>query len=107
MSCGYSVLFDDSSCTIQDKELGQPIVNVKMTANKMFLLEISTIECHALVASSEKDESELWHLRYGNLNVRGLKLLSEKEMVYGLPKIESIEVCEGCMYMKQSRSHFL
>ena len=32
------------------------------------------------------------------LNLKGLKLLSERDMVYGLPKIELLELCEGCVY---------
>ena len=74
-----------------------------MIENKIFPLEISSVENHALVASNKKKESLLWHLWYGHLNVKGLNLLSQKEMVYGLPRIESIELCEGCIYGKQSR----
>ncbi|KAF7821304.1 Retrovirus-related Pol polyprotein from transposon TNT 1-94 [Senna tora] len=62
ISSGYSVLFDDSSCIVRDKKSGQTIVNVKMTANKMFPLETNALENHALVASSQKNESKLWHL---------------------------------------------
>ncbi|KAL4362876.1 hypothetical protein GQ457_04G016030 [Hibiscus cannabinus] len=52
-------------------------VHIGMTPNKMFSLDVSTMENFALVANA-KDDSELWHLRYGHLNVKGLKLLSDK-----------------------------
>ncbi|RVW37270.1 Retrovirus-related Pol polyprotein from transposon TNT 1-94 [Vitis vinifera] len=71
----------------------------------LFPLEVSSIEKHALVVK-ETSESNLWHLRYGHLNVKGLKLLSKKEMVFGLPKIDSVNVCEGCIYGKQSKKPF-
>ncbi|KAL6312732.1 hypothetical protein AAG906_015139 [Vitis piasezkii] len=71
----------------------------------LFPLEMSSIEKHALVVK-ETSESNLWHLRYGHLNVKGLKLLSKKEMVFGLPKIDSVNVCEGCIYGKQSKKPF-
>lgn len=48
----------------------------------------------------------LWHLRFGHLHVNRLKLLSRKEMVSELPKIDSIKICEGCIYRKQSRKLF-
>ena len=35
----------------------------------------------------ENCESDVWHLRYGHLNIKGLQLLGNKEMVVGLPKI--------------------
>lgn len=105
MSSGYSVLFEDGACVIRDKKSGQLVVNVSMAENKMFPLEVSNFNHYALVAS-KKSESTLWHLRYGHLNVKGLKLLSCKEMVHGLPKIESLELCEGCIYGKQSKHPF-
>ena len=34
-------------------------------------------------------------------------MLVYKGMVLGLPKIDSIELCEGCIYVKQTRKSFL
>ncbi|CAL8991481.1 unnamed protein product [Prunus brigantina] len=49
----------------------------------------------------------LWHLRYGHLNFRGLKMLHDKEMVTGLPQITCpTEVCEVCVVGKQHRETF-
>lgn len=46
----------------------------------------------------EKNEYELWHLRYGHLNVKG--------MVVGLQKIKELDFSEGCVYGKQCRASF-
>ena len=54
----------------------------------------------------ENCESDVWHLRYGHLNIKGLQLLGNKEMVVGLPKIDSLNFCEGCVYGKQCRPSF-
>ena len=51
-------------------------------------------------------ESNLWRLRYGHLNVKGLRLLGDKNMVVGLPKINDLDLCEGCVYSKWSRISF-
>lgn len=53
---------------LEIKKSGQVIVNVFMAENKMFPLEISSVNHHALVAS-KKCESIMWHLRYGHLRV--------------------------------------
>ncbi|KAL3533483.1 hypothetical protein ACH5RR_007004 [Cinchona calisaya] len=105
MASGYSVLFDDGACVIKDKNLGQTMINVHVTKNKMFPLEVSKVENFALVIGAQND-SKLWHLRYGHLNVKGLKLLEQKGMVLGLPKIDSLDLCEGCIYGKQTRKPF-
>ncbi|KAK0594583.1 hypothetical protein LWI29_036706 [Acer saccharum] len=54
------------------------------------------------------DESWLWHRRFGHLNFHGLKLLSQKNMVVGLPTcIEDKDgVCEGCALGKHHRQAF-
>ena len=47
--------------------------------------------------------TRLWH---GHLNINGLQLLSQKEMVFGLPKLDNLGFYEGCVYGKQSRKYF-
>jgi len=51
-----------------------------MVKNQMFPLEVSMIDRYAMGASCD-DETTLWHLHYGHLNINGLKLLSRKEIV--------------------------
>ena len=80
MGRGFSLLFDDDSCVIRDKKSNQIVADVKMTANKLFPLELSKMENNAMVNNAmiakERSESSLWHSRYGYLNVKSLKLLS-------------------------------
>ncbi|KAK2983132.1 hypothetical protein RJ640_022604 [Escallonia rubra] len=80
MADGYSVLFNDGACVIKDKQSGCRMINISMTQNKMFPLEVSKIE-NFVLATGRIDDSKLWHLRYGHLNIKGLKLLSEKCMI--------------------------
>lgn len=105
MGNGYSILFDNGSCVIRNKESNQVIVDIKMMPNKLFPLEVSSVDNHVLVVK-ESTETRLWHLRYGHLNVKSLNLLNQKEMVSGLPKIESLGLCEGCVYGKQHKKSF-
>ena len=52
-------------------------------------------------------DNELWHQRYGHLNIQGLQLLKNKQMVSGLPVIKPLEhVCEGCVVGKQTKQSF-
>lgn len=55
----------------------------------------------------EENDSCLWHRRLGHLNYESLKLLYQKKMVYGLPRIEEKSgVCEGCVFGKHHRKPF-
>ncbi|KAK2967442.1 hypothetical protein RJ640_022374 [Escallonia rubra] len=77
MACGYSILFDDGVYMIEDKKSGQIMASVHMAENMIFPLEVSNVDKKVLIAS-ERNATNLWHLRYGHLHVRGLKLLSQK-----------------------------
>ena len=93
MTSGYSILFDDGHYVIRDKSSRHVIAKVPMAKNKMLPLEVSMIERYTMVASYD-NETRLWHLRYGHLNINGLKLLSRKEMVFGLLKLDNLWFCE-------------
>ncbi|KAA0032274.1 putative gag-pol polyprotein, identical [Cucumis melo var. makuwa] len=109
MESGYSILFDDGACLIKNKQTGRVLAKVKMTQSKMFPLEVSNVKSFALIATATnttKNNSKLWYLRYGHLNIKGFSLLKQRDMVIGLPKISAINICEGCVYGKQTRKSF-
>lgn len=101
---GYSVSFDASAFIIQHKEIEKRI-HINMASNNMFSLDVAQVKIFAL-ATTTRDRSELWNLRYGHLNFQGLKLLGPKGMVTGLPKITFIDLCEECIHEKQVRKSF-
>lgn len=105
MTSEYSILFDYGHCVIRDKTSRHVIAKVPMAKNKMFPLEVSMIERYAMVASYD-NETRLWNLCYGHLNINGLKLLNRKEMVFGLLKLDNLGFCEGCVYRMQSKKPF-
>ena len=51
MTRGHSILFDDNTCVIAHK------VQIAMTSNKMFPLDISNMEDFALAASTKDDST--------------------------------------------------
>ncbi|GKA61988.1 retrovirus-related pol polyprotein from transposon TNT 1-94 [Tanacetum coccineum] len=77
-----------------------------MMSNRMFSLNVSSQEGNGVMVAKENAEANKWHLRYGHLSVSGLKLLGTKNMVLGLPKIDNVDFCEGCVYEKQIRAAF-
>nr|GEY00760.1 retrovirus-related Pol polyprotein from transposon TNT 1-94 [Tanacetum cinerariifolium] len=104
MESDHSLLFDDGKCIIKNKATNKNVALAYMTKNRMFPLDFST---DVVFMSKNLEESELWHLRYGHLNYRGLQLLKSKEMVANLPSIVHMkQVCDKCVLEKQTKMSF-
>jgi hypothetical protein len=107
MRAGYSLLFNEGACMIKHKKTKEEVCKVKMANNNVFLLDIRQQEILANgLAAVASNESSLWHKRYGHLHEHGLGILYEKNMVTGLPEIETMSTCEWCALGKQSRRSF-
>ena len=77
-----------------------------MSKNKVFPLVMPLDENVALKIENS-NLSNLWSLRYGHLNYKGMNLLKQKNMVIGLPDVGTHEkVYEGCIYGKMQRPSF-
>lgn len=54
--------------------------------------------------AADQNIFKLWRDRFAHLNYESLKLLSTKEMVNGLPKIDKVEeVCKPCQLEKATQ----
>ncbi|KAH9681306.1 hypothetical protein KPL71_026926 [Citrus sinensis] len=103
---GFPIYFDDEKCKIIDKTNNHTVAVVEMSKNKVFPL-VMPLDENVALKTENSDLSNLWHLRYGHLNYKGLNLLKQKNMVIGLPDIGRYEkVCEGCIYGKMHRLPF-
>ncbi|KAD5802841.1 hypothetical protein E3N88_14201 [Mikania micrantha] len=108
MKKGYSLMFEDGKCTIKNKMSGINLMAINVSNNNMFLLDASqdTGGDEPSPLKNSNHTSKLWHLRYGHLNYQGLKQLSDKKMVQGLPPISLSDPCEGCIMGKQHKLPF-
>ncbi|KAE8674311.1 Detected protein of unknown function [Hibiscus syriacus] len=89
------------------KDKNNFIAKVSMSKNRMFLINIQN-DVAKFLKACYKYASWLWHLQFGHLDFRGLELLSMKEMVKGLPRINyPDQLCERCLVEKQFRKNFL
>ncbi|KAK2983923.1 hypothetical protein RJ640_017844 [Escallonia rubra] len=75
---GYDIHMKDGALVIRNKDR-ELIAKVEMTKNRLFTLDIRS-EMMRCMKSVIKDDSWLWHLRFGHLGFSGLKLLSRTKM---------------------------
>ncbi|KAL0356000.1 UNVERIFIED_CONTAM: Retrovirus-related Pol polyprotein from transposon TNT 1-94 [Sesamum radiatum] len=105
MENGHKVKMEDKYLWLRDHD-DRLVAKVTMTSNRMFKLNVKTAEAKCLQACIN-DSSWIWHMRFGHLNFEGLKMLGEKNMVRGVPKINHPnQLCEACLLGKHARKSF-
>ncbi|CAL8990558.1 unnamed protein product, partial [Prunus brigantina] len=105
---GHWLVFGDNEVDIyEDKQLKELIARVQMKGNICFPLDLKYVNPPMANIARFGESGWLWHIRFGHLNYISLKLLQEKDMVQGLPKLqESEKICSGCAIGKSHRSSF-
>lgn len=105
MEKGNSILMKDRVLYLKDKH-DRLIVRVEMKKNRMYKLELNIL-LNKCLKLDVKDETMMWHFRFGHLNFEGLAELSRKELVHGLRGVEfDKKFCEACVLEKHSRTSF-
>jgi len=102
---GYSIFLKDRLLHLKNKQ-GRLVARIKMARNWMYKLNLRSIREKCLQVNIE-DKASLWHLRCGHLHHGGLKELSKKNMVHGLPNMDyKGKFCEECVLSKHVRTSF-
>ncbi|RVW63781.1 Retrovirus-related Pol polyprotein from transposon TNT 1-94 [Vitis vinifera] len=102
---GCKVVIEGGVMTILDRTR-RPLAKVSRSGSRLYLLHIAQVLPECLMARS-KESAWRWHARYGHVNFHALKILSQKQMVHGLPVIENEDrICDGCLIGKQHRNPF-
>jgi hypothetical protein len=105
---GNRVIFDTHYCAVQDKTTDEVIFTGRR-ANNTYIVNMSDItKDNVKCLASFESESWLWHRRLGHANMKLLKLLSQKDLVKGIPKLNFSKdrVCEACQLGKQIKRSF-
>ena len=100
-----NVVIEGGVMTILDRTR-RLLAKVSRSGSHLYLLHIAQVLPECLMARS-KESAWRWHVRYGHVNFHALKILSQKQMVHGLPVIENEDrICNGCLIGKQHRNPF-
>lgn len=102
---GLAILIQTGVCKVFHPERGL-IMQTNMSENRMFYLLASMPQKDPMCFQVKEEEKKvhMWHCRFGHLNHHGLRMLSHKRMVVGLPCLKPTkEICTTCLVGKQHR----
>ena len=102
---GCEVKMRDEYLTLRDRE-GNVLLKSVRSKNRLYkvTMEVEGTECLQLEKVSD---SALWHGRLGHVGVDVMKVMINKEMITGIPKISvEKETCASCLMGKQTRASF-
>ncbi|KAK2443673.1 putative mitochondrial protein [Trifolium repens] len=107
MEKGFSININKESLKLFDPE-GKLVLVSALSKNRVYKRNIPVDKVMCMSSTTNEDSDWLWHMRYGHLNFRSLSQLNSKNLVIGLPKIESsAKNYEVCLKGKQSRLPFV
>jgi hypothetical protein len=97
---------DDDEIIVSEKYPPRLIMCVQRTTNRLYKIELNTIDPACLLASLE-DQGWLWHGRLGHVNFQAMRKLVDKDKVGGVPLVQKPDqVCQSCLATKQTRVPF-
>ena len=102
---GCEVSMKEDILCIYDRE-GRLLIRRNRGRNRLYkvLLEPESTSCLQVITSNE---SSKWHARLGHINFDNIKLMVDKELVTGIPKIAITKnTCVSCLLGKQTRRPF-
>lgn len=102
---GNRVVLHGAFLWIHDKS-GRLLMKVERSSNRLYKIMLETCKPACLMGSIA-EPAWLWHARLGHVNFQTIKMMFEKEMAHGVPRIDlPTQLCEGCLAAKQTRSSF-
>ncbi|CAM8903741.1 unnamed protein product [Rhodiola kirilowii] len=101
------VIFNSNDCLVRCNETGKTVLRgIRM--GEIYTVDPEFTPEEELCLASITEDSILWHKRFGHASMKLLHKLHQKELVVGLPKVESTfeQVCSACATGKQARTSF-
>lgn len=103
---GCEVRMKDQALTLYDRN-GRLMVRTTRSRNRLYKVVLQADQDHCLQIASASGTS-MWHARLGHINSEKLKMMINKELIVGVPKLSSggEETCVPCLLGKQTRRSF-
>lgn len=104
MEHGHEIIFKDGHAHVSKGGKEKFIARLKGRLNEVtFNIKRNGF---AAVADGIASNQQLWHFRYGHLNINDIRKLADQEMAKNIGKLGGATFCEPCVLGKQTRSSF-
>nr|GFA73107.1 retrovirus-related Pol polyprotein from transposon TNT 1-94 [Tanacetum cinerariifolium] len=105
----FEVAFRKSTCFVKDLQGNDLLIgNLGSDLYTISLQESTSLTPLCLMAKALPTQAWLWHRRLSHLNFDYINLLSNKDVMIGLPKLKYVkdQLCSSCELSKAKRSSF-
>lgn len=93
---GCEVRMKENTLMLYDRQ-GRVMIETVRSKNRLYKVTLHADEIHCLQLDATT-QSSMWHARLGHANTEAMKLMINKELAIGLPKITvDKETCESCL----------
>lgn len=104
VSKGHKVTFNNKGCEVQNGK-GEVVCTATL-GNKLYTIDTSKEVAHLASSSQNSNDTYLWHLRMGHLNIPDVKKLPSCTDGVTLTQEQSNVTCTHCMEGRQARIPF-
>lgn len=102
---GCDVRMKEDYLTLHDRD-GKLLVKAKRSNNRLYKVRMGLNKAICLQLETMSNSAK-WHARLGHINTENMKLMIERDLVTGIPKLKiEKELCASCLLGKQTRQHF-
>jgi hypothetical protein len=101
------MIFGHHKCYFVDKVNEKTLAHGIEEHGMFMLVDAKEAKEYALMVKSAQYSSDIWHQRFGHLNLRSLSYLAEGSLLNGLPNIQYQQgICGACQAGRQHRTPF-
>ena len=103
---GCKVRMKDNQLYLYDR-LGKLMIRTMRSRNRLYKVNLQTENDQCLQVTTTSTESSKWHARLDHINVDTMKMMINKELVTGIPRMTiNKDTCVSCLLGRQTRQPF-
>ncbi|WVZ03895.1 hypothetical protein V8G54_024701 [Vigna mungo] len=103
---GYTMTMQQNLIKVFDRRQ-RLVIKAPFAKNRTLKVNLNAAAIQCLSTSNVEEKNWVWHYKFGHLNFKRLSLLNNKELIKGVPLINTPKkICEGCAIGKQARRKF-
>lgn len=101
---GHTVTFDKEQAIVKN-QVGRTLMTAKRI-NNLYYINNKNENCNKISQPEKLNQTEIWHQRFGHLNIADLKDLANKKRALGIKLSGELNPCVTCTMGKMTQNPF-